>query len=199
MGPLPFHTFYRIIFPKQNNTFIHNGIAVKVDLPASNDNMVGSWYNNIFRNNETAVQVIKLLDPTSPYLFRLCDSDFICNGTDFDIQYPGEYYFYRNYYYCEQQSAVRAPQIQQNDGVTLHCYPARSSSVFDGQGNATEATPDLLILGDDNTILDTEAGNLLIGQDQLSGKELRVVKDEGKGAGSVLQETWSFIVMTLTD
>ena len=34
----------------------------------------------------------------SPYYFRVTDNNFVNNDTDFDIQYPGTFYFYRNYY-----------------------------------------------------------------------------------------------------
>ena len=82
-----------------NSVFADNGIAVRVDL--DNDTGVslgGDWTGNAFINNDTAVQILSLSPGMSPYYFRIIDNNFVNNDTDFDIQYPGTFYFYRNYY-----------------------------------------------------------------------------------------------------
>ena len=49
---------------------------------------------------------------------------------------------------------------------------------------------DGLFLGEDNTILNDESANLLIGVSQLVGKKIVVVSDDGNG--STVLATWQF-------
>ncbi|MBQ3126721.1 MAG: hypothetical protein IJC15_06585, partial [Clostridia bacterium] len=79
--------------------FINNDIAVRFDLGNS---IVGAggdvWKNNMFLNNGIAVQVLSLNGGTSPYYFRILNSNFINNDTDFDIRSGGTLYLYKNYF-----------------------------------------------------------------------------------------------------
>ena len=53
---------------------------------------------NTFINNDVAVEVLSMHKAINAFALRINESNFINNGTDFDLQHPGEYYFYRNYY-----------------------------------------------------------------------------------------------------
>lgn len=80
------------------NVFVDNGIALRVDVAGSTSDYRQSWSGNTFIGNGTALQVLSLNAVTSPYYFRVLDSNFIGNTTDLDIRHPGTFYLYRNYY-----------------------------------------------------------------------------------------------------
>lgn len=81
------------------NVFVDNQIGVKVDLSGTQQGGNQSpWQYNTFLRNGTAVQVLGFNSIMSPYYFRIVDSNFIGNSTDFDLQAPGTVYLYRNYF-----------------------------------------------------------------------------------------------------
>ena len=81
------------------NVFVSNGIAVRMDIASTVGGMnATAWARNTFINNSTAIQVISLNDFISSYYFRIVDSNFIGNTTDFDVQCRSTLYMYRNYY-----------------------------------------------------------------------------------------------------
>ena len=81
------------------NVFVDNRIGVKVDLSGTQQGGNQSpWQYNTFLRNGTAVQVLGFNSIMSPYYFRIVDSNFIGNSTDFDLQAPGTVYLYRNYF-----------------------------------------------------------------------------------------------------
>ena len=79
--------------------FVDNVVAARIDLPEStNYSARNDWYNNVFINNGTAVQVLGLNEFVSPYYFRVTGSNFVGNSVAFDVRCEGTVYFYRNYY-----------------------------------------------------------------------------------------------------
>ena len=81
------------------NVFVDNQIGVKVDLSETQQGgNTSPWEHNTFLRNDIAVQVLSFNDIISPYYFRIVDSNFIGNSTDFDLQAPGTVYLYRNYF-----------------------------------------------------------------------------------------------------
>lgn len=81
------------------NVFVDNQIGVKLDLSRTQQGGNNSpWQYNTFLRNGTAVQVLGFNSIMSPYYFRIVDSNFIGNSTDFDLQAPGTVYLYRNYF-----------------------------------------------------------------------------------------------------
>ena len=81
------------------NVFVDNQIGVKVDLSETQQGGNNSpWQYNTFLRNGTAVQVLGFNSIMSPYYFRIVDSNFIGNSTDFDLKAPGTVYLYRNYF-----------------------------------------------------------------------------------------------------
>lgn len=81
------------------NVFVDNQIGVKVDLSGTQQGGNNSpWQYNTFLRNGTAVQVLGFNSIMSPYYFRIVDSNFIGNSTDFELQAPGTVYLYRNYF-----------------------------------------------------------------------------------------------------
>ena len=164
----------------EGNSFTGNTIAVHISLPEGNSNQ-DQWSFNRFIRNGTAVKVDRLNSFITPYYFRLRDSDFICNTTDFDIVPGGDYYFYRNYFYCEAENSLRAPQVA--EGTTVpHCYPARAHSIAEGR--------DELIYGEENTVLNSLSGELLVSE-IAEGTTIDVVEDDGTGAA--LLAIWAFV------
>ena len=82
-----------------NSVFVCNTVAAKVDIETVTDGINGNyWQNNIFLKNETAVQVLSLNSLLSSYYFRVYNSNFIGNTTDFDVSCGGTLYFYKNYF-----------------------------------------------------------------------------------------------------
>lgn len=84
----------------KSNFFVNNDIAVKLDLsdPAVIAFNRSPWDSNVFLNNGTAIQIKAMPFWYSIYNFRVVNSNFINNETDFDIQTPGTFYMYKNYY-----------------------------------------------------------------------------------------------------
>lgn len=81
------------------NVFVDNQIGVKLDLSRTQQGgNMSPWQHNTFLRNGTAVQVLGFNSIISPYYFRIADSNFIGNSTDFDLQAPGTVYLYRNYF-----------------------------------------------------------------------------------------------------
>lgn len=81
------------------NVFAGNEIAVQMDAAEhSGGANLNAWEKNSFVRNTTAVQVLSFNDLVSPYYFRIVDSKFIGNDTDFDLQAEGTVYLYRNYF-----------------------------------------------------------------------------------------------------
>ena len=81
------------------NIFAENGIAVRMDAMKHKGGAdLSPWERNTFIRNETAIQVLSFNDIISPYYFRIVDSNFIGNTTDFDLQAEGTVYLYRNYF-----------------------------------------------------------------------------------------------------
>lgn len=81
------------------NVFAGNEIAVRMDAAEhSGGANLNAWEKNSFVRNTTAVQVLSFNDLVSPYYFRIVDSNFIGNDTDFDLQAEGTVYLYRNYF-----------------------------------------------------------------------------------------------------
>jgi len=80
--------------------FVDNDIALRVDIAGATGNLHTSGGDrNLFVDNGTAVQVLSLLDRNLiPYNYRVSECNFISNDTDFDMQAPGRFYFYRNFY-----------------------------------------------------------------------------------------------------
>ena len=174
----------------KGNVFTDNTTAIRVALPAFNCNQ-DQWRFNRFIKNETAIKVEKLNSFITPYYFRVCDSDFMCNGVDFDLQIPGTFYFYRNFFFCADEGGIRAPVII-NSGTSggaqdaggenaLHCYPARANSITDDD--------DTLIFGNENTVLNSIADELVV-QDVEDGTAITVVEDTGSGPSQIAQ--WQF-------
>lgn len=82
-----------------NCLFVDNDIALRVDIAGATGNLFTTGGDhNLFVDNGTAVQVLSLNDNLKPYDYRVSECNFIENGTDFDIQAPGRFYFYRNFY-----------------------------------------------------------------------------------------------------
>ena len=84
----------------QGNVFVNNTIGVRLDAAKhhSGSSNMNPWGENTFIDNDTAVQVLSFNEFISPYYFRIVDSNFIGNGTDFDLQAEGTVYLYRNYF-----------------------------------------------------------------------------------------------------
>lgn len=79
--------------------FVDNAVAARIDLPENmNYSSRNDWYNNVFINNGTAVQVLGLNSFVSPYYFRVTGCNFVGNTVAFDVRCEGTVYFYRNYY-----------------------------------------------------------------------------------------------------
>ena len=81
--------------------FAGNKVAAEISLSTYTvmpDLVQKNWQRNTFLNNTTAIHVESLNRLVSPYYFRVYDSNFINNGTDFDVDCEGTFYFYRNYY-----------------------------------------------------------------------------------------------------
>jgi hypothetical protein len=82
-----------------NCVFVDNTVAARVDIAnVTNGINANYWQNNIFLENETAVQVSSLNAVLSSYYFRVYNSNFIDNKTDFDVSCGGTLYFYKNYF-----------------------------------------------------------------------------------------------------
>ena len=82
-----------------NSVFVRNTVAAKVDIETVTNGINGNyWQNNIFLENGTAVQVLSLNSLLSSYYFRVYNSNFIGNTTDFDVSCGGTLYFYKNYF-----------------------------------------------------------------------------------------------------
>ena len=183
------------IHPHANNIFENNHIAVKVDIANSPDNSMATWYHNTYRKNTIAVQVISL-QPNSfnPYQFRISDSNFFCNTTDFDIQYSGVYYFYRNYYYCEQDGIRNGILITSDENVIVHGLSGGSRSEEVRFDETDEVRNNVLVRAvkdGDNTVLNNQSSTLRFNEVYLvEDVSIKLVEDFGQGA--TLLATWSF-------
>lgn len=82
----------------QRNIFINNGIAARVDIEDAGPLGINDWTGNVFLGNDLAVQVISLHKDRSPYYFRITESNFIGNATDFEVECSGTLYFHKNYF-----------------------------------------------------------------------------------------------------
>ena len=177
---------------KAYNEFRNNNIALRVDI-AGIDSSETNYYFNIFRSNKIAVQVLSLNKNLKPYRFRISDSKFLCNETDFDIRYPGEYYMLRNYFYCVNDGGLRYGILKKdetNGTVTVHgLYGGSRYEDFEFIENETCTLR--AVKSEDNTILDEEHENLLIAEQYLdSGVVLSLVDDSG--SGGQLLAYWTF-------
>jgi len=83
----------------EGNIFAENVIAVKLDLKDS-DNSINRvpWTHNSFIMNDTAIKVVSLHEKFSSFYFRITDSNFIGNETNFDIASGTKVYMYKNFY-----------------------------------------------------------------------------------------------------
>lgn len=90
-----------LIRPASGNLFVNNTTAVCVDI--ANTTTMGilspeGFDRNTFINNSTAIQVLSLHRAIGPFAYRVTNSNFINNGTDFDLDHAGSYFFYKNYF-----------------------------------------------------------------------------------------------------
>ena len=156
---------------------------------------MATWYHNTYRKNTIAVQVISL-QPNSfnPYQFRISDSNFFCNTTDFDIQYSGVYYFYRNYYYCEQDGIRNGILITSDENVIVHGLSGGSRSEEVRFDETDEVRNNVLVRAvkdGDNTVLNNQSSTLRFNEVYLvEDVSIKLVEDFGQGA--TLLATWSF-------
>lgn len=82
----------------QGDLFVNNTVAVRADT-AKATKISEAWMDkNTFINNETAIQVLSLHFAIGPFAYRVTNSNFINNGTDFDLDHAGSYFFYKNYF-----------------------------------------------------------------------------------------------------
>ncbi len=169
------------ISPVEGNEFRNNTVAYHVATPKLIPENQDQMHHNRFILNGTAVKVDQLGSGVTPYYFRMRDSDFMCNDVDFDIQTAGDFYLYRNYYYCESSGGLRSPQAIEGPDTRLHFYPARANSITSDDNT--------LIYGNENTVLNSLAGELIVST-VAPGTEINVVDDQGNGA--TLLATWSF-------
>ena len=117
---------YKVALDSQNalvnsarNVFWKNKVAARVDIEDAQALGINDWTGNVFLENGTAVQILSLHPNRSPYYFRVSESNFISNGTDFQVETPGTLYFYRNYF---GEKAKQAPEsvkdfLSQLDGA----------------------------------------------------------------------------------
>ena len=108
-----------VLFP-HNCTFTNNGTALVLDV--ENARLHSDMYNCRFEGNGTAVRVssITLGDAfLSPYHLRLHDSAFLNNGTDFDVQTEGTFYFLRNYF-ADSNNTARQAKISAPNGAKVY-------------------------------------------------------------------------------
>ena len=163
------------------NTLENNKIAWRVDLKNAILNNKQDCTENRFLNNGTAVEILSMNEVSKPYSMRITDTDFVGNDLDFNVPAPGEFYFYRDFF-ADKYGARREAVTETGKDTILHVYPARLESIT--------GKNDGLFLGEDNTILNDESANLLIGVSQLVGKKIVVVSDDGNG--STVLATWQF-------
>ena len=163
------------------NTLENNKIAWRVDLKNAILNNKQDCTENRFLNNGTAVEILSMNEVSKPYSMRITDTDFVGNNLDFKVPAPGEFYFYRDFF-ADKDGARREAMTMMGENTILHVYPARLESIT-GENDG-------LFLGEDNTILNDESANLLIGVSQLVGKKIVVVSDDGNG--STVLATWQF-------
>ena len=79
--------------------FAGNGTAFRLKLEQGfMSSSSSSWAYNTFIDNGTAMQFISFNDIVTPYFFRIRESNFIDNDTDFDLQCPATLYFHSNYF-----------------------------------------------------------------------------------------------------
>lgn len=128
-----------------NCLFVKNKVALKVDIAKAKSNLNHSGgNNNQFVDNEIAVLVKSLHEKNglNAYLFRMEECNFINNGHDFDIQAPGRFYFYRNFYgkwhkdanYAELPDAL---YLEKNEKILNYTAPS-----IKGQDNDTKIYTD---------------------------------------------------------
>ena len=163
------------------NTLENNKIAWRVALKNAILNNKQDCTKNRFVNNGTAVEIRSMNEVSKPYSMRITDTDFVGNNLDFNVPAPGEFYFYRDFF-ADKDGARREAMTMMGENTILHVYPARLESIT-GENDG-------LFLGEDNTILNDESANLLIGVSQLVGKKIVVVSDDGNG--STVLATWQF-------
>ncbi len=96
--------------------------------------------NNHFCRNESAVKIVSVGEPFtvrggSTFYLRFIDSEFYGNTVDFDVQHPGEYYFYRNYYgepcpIHDSGAAARSRSavVRAGNGVRVYVNPVRAAA-----------------------------------------------------------------------
>ncbi|MBE6575747.1 MAG: hypothetical protein E7654_05700 [Ruminococcaceae bacterium] len=89
-----------LVSSMNGNIYINNTIAIRFDIGMrlTGSQILSTWRNNTFINNGTAVQVLSLNKYASSYYFRFTDSNFINNGTDFDVRDGSTIYMYKNYF-----------------------------------------------------------------------------------------------------
>lgn len=100
-----------------NSVFVRNKVAAKVDIETVTHGINSNyWQMNSFLGNETAVQVRSLNSLLSSYYFRVYNSNFIGNTTDFDVSCGGTLYFYKNYFgkKVENKGAAEDPGVYLN-------------------------------------------------------------------------------------
>lgn len=90
-----------VINAKGGNVFVNNDIAILIDLKevSPGHNLTADeWFDNTFINNSIAVKILSLNKTIRQFYFRITNSNFINNGTDFYASCGGTLYMYNNYY-----------------------------------------------------------------------------------------------------
>jgi len=101
--------------------FIDNEIAVLVDIAHQTGRGLPTQRYNTFINNGIAVQVLSLNERTSPYYFRIVDSNFIHNDIDFDAQCGGTIYLYHNYFWRAPKPETPAAKLPEANKEYYAC------------------------------------------------------------------------------
>ena len=125
---------------------------------------------NTFRDNDTALSVLRLPGNITNYMFRVHHNRFLNSGIDIRSDIPGDQFFYLNYY--GDDSGRRAANVLESNGAVLAINPCMKSESF--QDGNYWISPGR---NGKNRILRSEAADMPIDPDALPGNEIAIIME----------------------
>ncbi len=189
-------------FQIYGSTFQNCGVGICLDSPGDHGSIPSLMDTCRFIDNEIAVQVKAIPAGKRPYDYSMVECDFIDNEIDFDVDNPGVFYFYRNYYgtIINRENELSPENLRVRTARTRYDYENKGTVVVTNPRRLMPATfgplPGILyidlLVPAATWILENQVDELVLDSSSIEdGTEFSVVQETG-GDEPEIQYSWEF-------